>query len=164
MSSIVIDLQDEILSSDCDIVQILRRAHVIAVKLGLKEFDQWISYELNGYPDQNACPDYRKVRGTLKAFNPYHGWIPAVITDGELETVICEKKISNSISEIITLCKNPESRLVYEFPGDQVEHLDRLFGSPLPMRYALHISTASVMDIIEKVKNTILEWTLKLEE
>lgn len=21
--------------------------------------------ELNGYPDQNACPDYRKVRGTL---------------------------------------------------------------------------------------------------
>ena len=34
----------------------------------------------------------------------------------------------------------------------------------LPMRYALHISTASVMDIIEKVKNTILEWTLKLEE
>ena len=162
MSSIVIDLQDEILSSNCDIVQILRRAHVIAVKLGLKEFDQWISYELNGYPDQNACPDYRKIRGTLKAFNPYHGWIPAVITDGELETVICEKKISNSISEIITLCKNPESRLVYEFPGDQVEHLDRLFGSPLPMRYALHISTASVMDIIEKVKNTILEWTLKL--
>ena len=164
MSSIVIDLQDEILSSDCDIVQILRRAHVIAVKLGLKEFDQWISYELNGYPDQNTCPDYRKIRGTLKAFNPYHGWIPAVITDGELETVICEKKISNSISEIITLCKNPESRLVYEFPGDQVEHLDRLFGSPLPMRYALHISVASVMDIIEKVKNTILEWTLKLEE
>ena len=47
MSSIVIDLQDEILSSNCDIVQILRRAHVIAVKLGLKEFDQWISYELN---------------------------------------------------------------------------------------------------------------------
>ena len=103
MSSIVIDLQDEILSSNCDIVQILRRAHVIAVKLGLKEFDQWISYELNGYPDQNACPDYRKIRGILKAFNPYHGWIPAVITDGELETVICEKKISNSISEIITL-------------------------------------------------------------
>ena len=49
MSSIVIDLQDEILSSDCDIVQILRRAHVIAVKLGLKEFDQWISYELNAF-------------------------------------------------------------------------------------------------------------------
>ena len=35
MSSLVIDLQDEILSSNWDIVQILRRARVIAVKLGL---------------------------------------------------------------------------------------------------------------------------------
>ena len=34
----------------------------------------------------------------------------------------------------------------------------------IPMKYALHISGASVMDIVEKVKNTILEWTLKLEE
>ena len=39
-----------------------------------------------------------------------------------------------------------------------------MFDSPLPMRYALHFSGASVMDIVEKVKNTILEWTLKLEE
>ena len=110
MSSIVIDLQDEILSSDCDIVQILRRAHVIAVKLGLKEFDQWISYELNGYPDQNTCPDYRKIRGTLKAFNPYHGWIPAVITDGELETVICEKSCKQkSIAEVKKVPQNLHS-------------------------------------------------------
>ena len=57
MSSIVIDLQDEILSSDCDIVQILRRAHVIAVKLGLKEFDQWISYEV-----RKVWKAMRKVR------------------------------------------------------------------------------------------------------
>ena len=31
------------------------------------------------------------------------------------------------------------------------------------MRYALHFSTTAVKDIEEKVKNTILEWTLKLE-
>ena len=85
MSSIVIDLQNEITASECDVVRILRRAHVIAVKLSLKEFDQWISYELNGYPNQDTCPDYRKVRGVLKAFNPYHGWIPTLIPDGELE-------------------------------------------------------------------------------
>ena len=31
------------------------------------------------------------------------------------------------------------------------------------MKYALHIPTTAVKDIEEKVKNTILEWTLKLE-
>jgi hypothetical protein len=164
MSSIVIDLQNEITSSECDIVKILRRAHVIAVKLGLKEFDQWISYELNGYPNQNACPDYRKVRGVLKAFNPYQGWISTLIPDGELEKMICEKKVPNSISEIITLCKTAENGLISEFSGEQLELFNRMFDSPLPMRYALHISGASVVDIVEKVKNTILEWTLKLEE
>lgn len=164
MSSIVIDLQNEITSSECDIVKILRRAHVIAVKLGLKEFDQWISYELNGYPSQNACPDYRKVRGVLKAFNPYQGWIPTLIPDGELEKMICEKKVPNSISEIITLCKTAKNGLISEFSGEQLELFNRMFDSPLPMRYALHISGASVVDIVEKVKNTILEWTLKLEE
>ncbi|MBQ3067472.1 MAG: ABC transporter substrate-binding protein [Oscillospiraceae bacterium] len=164
MSSIVIDLQNEITASECDVVKILRRAHVIAVKLSLKEFDQWISYELNGYPNQDTCPDYRKVRGVLKAFNPYHGWIPTLIPDGELEKMICEKRVPNSISEIITLCKTAENGLISEFSGEQLELFNRMFDSPLPMRYALHISGASVMDIVEKVKNTILEWTLKLEE
>ncbi len=164
MSSIVIDLQDEITSSDCDVVNILRRAHVIAVKLGLADFDQWISYELNGYPDQESCPDYRKIRGVLKAFNPYHGWISTLIPNVELEKAICEKKVSNSISEIITLCKTAESGLISEFTGEQLELINHMFDSPMPMRYALHISGASVLDIIEKVKNTVLEWTLKLEE
>lgn len=164
MSSIVIDLQNEITSSECDVVKILRRAHVIAVKLGLKEFDQWISYELNGYPNQDTCPEYRKVRGVLKAFNPYRGWIPTLIPDAELEKAICEKRVPNSISEIITLCKNAENGLIFEYSGEQLELFNRMFDFPLPMRYALHVSDASVMDIIEKVKNTILEWTLKLEE
>ena len=164
MNSIVVDLQDEILSSDCDIVQILRRAHVIAVKLGLKEFDQWISYELNGYPNLDVCPDYRKVSGTLKALDPYLDWIPVVVPDSKIEKMICEKKMPNSISEIITLCENAPNGLLSPFSGGQVELLNYMFNPPLPTRYALHTSTASVMDIIEKVKNTILEWTLKLEE
>ena len=164
MNSIVIDLQNEITASDCDVVKILRRAHVITVKLGLKEFDQWISYELNGYPNQDTCPEYRKVRGVLKAFNPYHGWIPTLIPDGELEKKICEKKVPNSISKIISLCKTAENGLISEFSGEQLDLFNRMFDSPLPMRYALHFSGASVMDIVEKVKNTILEWTLKLEE
>ena len=92
MSSIVIDLQNEITASECDVVKIIRRAHVITVKLGLKEFDQWISYELNGYPNQDTCPEYRKVRGVLKAFNPYHGWIPTLIPDGELEKRYVRKR------------------------------------------------------------------------
>ena len=44
-----------------------------------------------------------------------------------------------------------------------MEILNKVFDVPLPMKYSLHLSTTSIADIVEKVKNTILEWTIKLE-
>ena len=81
MRSIVLDLQQEVISQDCDIVNALRKAHLIAVKLGLEEFDKWISCELNGYKEGDIIPEYRKVKGILKAFYQFKGWIPVTITD-----------------------------------------------------------------------------------
>lgn len=163
MAGIVIELQQEVLKQDCDIVNVLRRAHVIATKLQLTEFDSWITHELNGYPNQEVCPEYRKIKGVLKAFNPYQGWIPAMISDIEMETDVCERKMANSISEIVSLCQE-ENDLLSDFTGAQTEILNKIFRTTFPMKYALFIPRTSVMDIIEKVKNTILEWTLKLEE
>ena len=163
MGSIVLELQNEIVSSNCDVVNVLRKAHLIASKLKLTDFDKWIQYELNGYPDQESCPEYRKIRGSLKAFNPYNGWIPTLIQDNEFEKMICERKLANSISEIVSLCELSENGLISEFSGEHLALFNKMFDSPLPMRYALHIPTTAVKDIEEKVKNTILEWTLKLE-
>lgn len=164
IGSIVLELQKEITSSNCDIVNVLRKAHLIASKLKLTDFDQWIQYELDGYPDQQvSCPEYRNIRGSLKAFNPRLGWIPALINDNELEKEICEKKLTNSISEIISLSKSSENVLISELSGKYFDIFNTMFDSPHPMRYALHFSTTAVKDIEEKVKNTILEWTLKLE-
>lgn len=164
MGSIVLELQNEIVSSNCDVVNVLRRAHLIASKLKLTDFDKCIQYELNGYPDPESCTEYRKVRGILKAFNPYRGWIPISIQDNKVENMICEKKLVNSISEIISLCESSKNVLILEFSGEQLALLDKMIDSLPPMTYALHIPTTAVKDIEEKVKNTILEWTLKLEE
>lgn len=60
MAGIVLELQKEVLSSNCDIVNVLRNAHLIAVKLKLSDFDQWIQYKLNGYPNKESYPEYRK--------------------------------------------------------------------------------------------------------
>ena len=163
MSSIVLELQNEVTKPDCDIVNILRKAHLIAAKLNLSELDKWISCELNGYRAGDSIPDYRKVRGVLRAFNPYHGWIPTMIPDTELENSICDRSVPNSISEIVTLCSKSENGLIAEFTGEQLDFFNKMFDSPLPMRYALHLSGSAVGDIIERVKNAVLEWTIRLE-
>lgn len=163
MGSIVLGLQNEISSSNCDVVNVLRKAHLIASKLKLTDFDRWIQYELNGYPDQESCPEYRKIRGILKALQSYYGWTPILIQDNKAEKMICEKKLVNSISEIISFCKSSKNVLLLEFSGEQLALLNKMIDSLLPMRCALHVPTTAVKDIEEKVKNTILEWTLKLE-
>ena len=140
----------------------MRKAHLIATKLGLTDFDKWILCELNGYQNEDTIPDYRKIRGLLKAFNPYRGWIPAMIPDKKVEDNICIRDIPNSISEIIVLCEQ-NNDIVSEFSGIGNTLLSEFFDSSFPMRYAVHMPFTSVKNIIEIVKTTVLEWTIKLE-
>lgn len=49
MEGIVLELQREALSSNGDILSLLRKAYIIARKLDLKDFEKWVSCELNGY-------------------------------------------------------------------------------------------------------------------
>ena len=166
MSSLVLDLQQEILKSDCDILNALRKAHLIASKLNLIEFDNWIKQELNGYSfDDETIPEYRKIKGVLKAFNPYNGWITAQLIDDEIEEMICELKLWQSIGEIKELYNEAGSNdFICQFSAKKMQAISSLFQTPIPMQYALHVSTHLLKAIIERVKNCLLEWTMKLEK
>ncbi|MGN0487863.1 MAG: ABC transporter substrate-binding protein [Ruminococcus sp.] len=163
MSSMVLDLQNEVTKQDCDIVNVLRKAHLISAKLGLTDFEKWITCELNGYKKGDVLPDYRTIKGTLKAYTPFNGWIPAVITDQKTEDALCIADVANSISEIIELCSNSKNKIFTEYTGKQLELINNLFDEPFT-RFALYLSPSAIKDIVEKVKTTVLEWTIKLEE
>ena len=162
MSSIVLDLQNEVTKADCDIVSVLRKAHLIAAKLGLADFDKWILCELNGYNNDDTIPDYRIVKGQLKAHNSIYGWIPAVFHDADIESKICNSEVNISLTEIIDLCENGKE-IVSEFTGETLLYINRLFDSKFPRHYAVFIPGSAFKGIIDKVKNTVLEWTIKLE-
>ena len=147
MSSIVLDLQNEVTKPDCDIVSVLRKAHLIAAKLGLTDFDKWILCELNGYQNEDTVPDYRKIRGSLKAFNPYYGWIPVMIQDRKTEDTICIRNITNSISGIIALCEQ-NTDIIFEFSGKGNAILNNSSDPSFPMQHAVYLSCSYVKYII----------------
>ena len=165
MSSIVLELQQEVLNFECDILSALRKAHLIASKLKLQEFDTWIMHELNGYPngDNINVPEYRKVTGSLVAMNPYRGWIPIKIADPNVETQICDQYLWQSLSDIIELYKTSERNFKIEFPGEFIAFLEKNSTVPFPTNYELHVGTHQLKTIIDKVANCLLEWTIKLE-
>ncbi len=157
MSGIVLELQQDILNANCDILNILRKAHFIAKKLSLDEFDAWIVSELNGYKDVSTIPDYRTVRGRLKA----KGYQDVLFLDNEMEKNICEKKLKDSIGEIIDLINESEGVVDCYYSAEMNNKLNSYYETET--KYVLQVSTHLLRAIVEKVKNALLEWTFRLE-
>lgn len=163
MSSLVLGLQQEVLKTDCDILNALRKAHLIASKLKLTEFDSWIISELNGYDNQDRVPDYRKVNGQLKVWNPNSGWITVVIPDNKIQKNLCMRTLRNSISDIVELYNSSKGHIEISYLGDDVRRIDQICISPFSTNYVLHVSKYYLKSIIDKVGNCLLEWTIRLE-
>ncbi len=165
MSSLVLELQKELFDTNCDILQALRKAHVIASKLQLNEFDEWIQNELNGYNhDDKNIPAYRQVKGTLKANNPRRGWIPVVITDPQYESLVSSMTIVESVSTLIDIeKKSKKGRFYYFYPPDISMKICKAANAPIYMEVALFINTIYIVALIDKIRNCVLEWTLELE-
>lgn len=166
MSSLVLDLQKELMDRNCDILQALRHAHVIAVKLGLDEFDKWIQYELNGYPKNgDAVPKYRYVTGSLKAKNPRVGWIPVVFSSQSDNLDFNTMPMYESIASLIEIKQQTTTgNFLYKFPPALTMELFKHTNSPIYMDVVLFVSIHHISEAIEQVKNHLLEWTLELEK
>lgn len=164
MGNLIAELQDEILKDKCDVVTLLRKAHRIAIKYQMTEFDKWIQNELNGYPPENdMIPSYRDVRGIVKSHNPINGWISVIIEDQKLENILTHKKIYQSVSELLKLA-DQQNPLYIKFPGATSQQISEMAGYPIVFESALFITKESLLGIVEKVKNELWEWTLKIEQ
>lgn len=73
----ILKLQDMASSSSTNIEDLLSKAKMISVKLGLNDISEWIEHELTGYPNEVELPDYRVIKGSkVVGWNPFNGWIP----------------------------------------------------------------------------------------
>jgi len=53
------DIPKSAIDSNMDVTTLLRKCKILAVRLGSKEFDQWVDHELNGYGGSEELPEYR---------------------------------------------------------------------------------------------------------
>lgn len=160
--SIVLELQQQAIESNSDVLSLLRKALLIARKLGLKDFETWINNELNGYPNAENIPEYRKVMCELKGFNPMRGWIPTNIPIEEIENMFSTTPLADSIPSLLALVENNDPYLTKTLNGQLTIALSSLFK--FSTEYRLFISFNSIKNVVEQVKNGILDWALTLEE
>lgn len=140
--------------------QLLRRALVIANRLGVPDIVSWIDSELNGY--KGKVPGYRIIRGRLMADNPFHGLIPLLVDNNKGLEMLTIHPEPQSIPELERMVDKTERRTITRhFPAETEARLMR--GMEVPLQPLLKFTPVQVNGIIEKVRNRILEWALDLE-
>jgi hypothetical protein len=173
LESIVAELQREAISSNSNISDLLRKALFVARKLKVKEFEQWITQELNGYncPPKDI-PEYRQIVGRIMWFNPVHNWVPAVIHEEELSEKLNRVKLAESVTELADLIESDKGYGLH-FQLNQTQHniLSNVFKEQLTELglygtsvFRLDFGKSKAQGIIDTVRNIVLDWSLKLEE
>lgn len=74
MMGIIQEIQEDLLTDNVKLSVILRKAYIPAVKLNLSDLKEWLDKETQGYDSADELPQYRKIQGCCKAFNPFYGW------------------------------------------------------------------------------------------
>jgi hypothetical protein len=162
--SLVLELQADALDDSISVLNLLRKALVVAKKLNIQKFQLWIESELNGYDERTAIPKYRSVHGQLRGWNPYHGWQPIVARDPVFEEFmksVCDGQVGQPISELVSLLSNSQNDGFLLQPSFQVESI---LVKSVRAQVRINTSKASIHGIVEAVRDVILHWALKLEE
>lgn len=160
MGGIVIELQREALDEKNSIESLIRKAYLVAKKLKLKEFEEWLNQEQNGY--KKEIPEYRNITGEIKAWNPYHGWIPMILS-AKVADIVSRRPIPNSISSLLDVYNSSEDRVAFSVNGAMTEFFNNSTDF-MPTKYVFFVSKSELYRIMSTVRNKILDWALLLEE
>ena len=164
MSSLILELQRDSLDVNISVSNLLRKALIVAKKLQLKDFENWINLELNGYPNPDEIPLYRLLKGDHYAFTETHGWQKVMIhnLDEEWAETLSTMRMDFPISRLESDLKSPESTFVitYDTAGEQILlKAMNTYATP-----GVLIWRSKLEAILDAVRNTILDWSLRLEQ
>lgn len=163
-TSIVIELQQLATDGNQNIGDLLRKALLVATKLNLRDFKGWVQQELSGYSGE--VPDYRVCHARIMARNPYHGLIPIAFQDREFEATVSTVPIRESIGGLCELLQNtnPTDTLFLQMPSEISLGLAQ-FLEPNARQFPIYwvVGKSQIAAILDAIRNTILDWALKLE-
>jgi len=166
------EIQNDAISDDKSVSALLRKCLVLAHNLDSDLLEDWVRYELNGYPTDVEVPAYRrllmifKVSGANPAYQINNAPVAtaAVVSVSKIDD-IHYLKYRHAIGTI-----NAQ-----ELKDAELMHVDMMnFAHLLPGKvtersYSIHafwgeISASMVLGIVDAVRNRVLEFVLALSK
>jgi AbiTii len=161
--ALIDELQLDAADAAVSVSTLLRKALVVAARLGLEDVPQWINKELSGYNyNVDECPPYRMVKGRVRAKDAYRRFIDVHFDSNEFEQNVSEQRINGSIAELETLLSS-DGTLSIAYPAESQTILRRVFESA-DAHFFCVIERARIAAILDQVRNEILRWAIALDK
>jgi hypothetical protein len=125
-NSLIDELQLGAANPAIPVTALLRKALMVAAKLELPGVPEWINKELSGSKGEDTVPEYRIMYGSVKARNPFHGWIPVQFPTNDLQNTVSRYDVVESVAEIEALTER-DGTLVHSFPSEAQRALQQMF-------------------------------------
>lgn len=164
MASLVLELQKEAIDPNIKISDLLRKSLVVSKKLSVTEIESWINKELNGYEIGDSVPEYRYSYGRVMVDTPLRGMVPVMFTNSEQEERMSKMPFICSAAQIEHFYGDgaSNSSILMSYQPEFGQKLMESMRSTSPP--VLQVQLSEVYKIIDAIRNTILNWALKLEE
>ena len=164
LALLVLELQRDALDGKTPVVDLLRKAYIVAVKLNLDKFKEWITLEQNGYAGTGKKPpEYRRVGTILYSHNPLYGSNPVVIKNAKVAEMFSSLPINAPISEIAAHVAKPTESHVALALSEPLRKMVMQLMRPQSEPF-LYVAHASYCRIIEAVRDAIVHWSAELEQ
>ncbi len=153
---------------------LLRKCQILAFRLGHAPFKEWVSHELNGYPDEATLPAYRgPFQGDIKADT--HGafgsevrnvQVPDYSIPAEVRDVAKEMSFYQGVGVLASIVEDAQRTgqtvIATQFPVG-VAVLTRVVVDQQTVRMWKELPVAVVAGILDAVRSKGLEFTLEIE-
>ena len=153
---------------------LLRKCQILAFRLGHAPFKEWVSHELNGYPDEATLPAYRgPFQGDIKADT--HGafgsevrnvQVPDYSIPAEVRDVAKEMSFYQGVGVLTSIVEDAQRTgqtvIATQFPVG-VAVLTRVVVDQQTVRMWKELPVAVVAGILDAVRSKGLECTLEIE-
>jgi hypothetical protein len=156
-------LLEDVQDKNTSLSNLLRRAKLLANRMEETEFLEWIDLELEGYRTKEECPKYRNLHGEVKAWNPYHGWVPVVFgKSSDVENIFSNRPTYQSVNEIEELLEGDSKDFHISFPDNIAQQL--LSGNQIQTKVSLVVSRPELVGVLNSVRNKLFDWILKFDK
>jgi len=172
MKTLVNEIQRDVVGETLRLSTILRKAKMLAARLGNQDFSKWVDQELAGFPEEEELiPDYRIV--SAESFGHFMGPrgemrnapIPTLHLSEEFQDYATRHFLPQGVRELETLIEmTTGGNLKIIWPANYVAMISQEIYTGMGCMQAWKIvSKGQLESILDTVRNRLLNFLLELE-